>query len=410
MAPRIRSDQLETRTARRKLTPRRKPYTLRIAPGIRIAYRRNVGGCGSWSVICADGLGGRWLKSVARADDQEDANGKAIMDFWQAVEACKKLARSTDDTTNSERPLTVKEAITDLYKADLEERNANPDNATRLLKLVPPALLARPVSVLTPREIRAFRKSLRERMVNGRKVTDATVNRYMKQFKACLSTAARIDDRITNGRAWKLSALPDATTANNIILEEIQTRAVIAESHKISRPFGLYIEVLGTFGCRPIQARRLRCSDIYGELLVIPTSKKGSGKKKVERKPLPVPQELAGKLRTAAEGRADDAPLLLNGRGTAWGKSEHAKPFAKAAKAAKLPAGATVYCLRHTSIVRCLLRGMPARLVASMHDTSIVMLERHYSKYITDPGTAMMRAAMLDFAEAPAGDNVVAIR
>jgi hypothetical protein len=43
MARKIRSPDLETRTARLKLAVRKKPYTVRIAPGIRLAYRRNQG-------------------------------------------------------------------------------------------------------------------------------------------------------------------------------------------------------------------------------------------------------------------------------------------------------------------------------------------------------------------------------
>ena len=43
------------------------------------------------------------------------------------------------------------------------------------------------------------------------------------------------------------------------------------------------------------------------------------------------------------------------------------------------PAEVTAYALRHCSIVRMLLAGIPARLVASLHDTSVAEIERHYS-------------------------------
>jgi hypothetical protein len=74
MARRIRSADLETRTARLKLDVRKKPYTARIAPGIRLAYRRNQV-CGVWSVLKADGAGGAWLQRFALADDHEESNG-----------------------------------------------------------------------------------------------------------------------------------------------------------------------------------------------------------------------------------------------------------------------------------------------------------------------------------------------
>jgi hypothetical protein len=62
MARRSRSTQLETRTGRLKLPPRKKPYTARIAPGVRLGYRRNAT-AGTWSVIAADGHGGNWMKA-----------------------------------------------------------------------------------------------------------------------------------------------------------------------------------------------------------------------------------------------------------------------------------------------------------------------------------------------------------
>jgi site-specific recombinase XerD len=42
------------------------------------------------------------------------------------------------------------------------------------------------------------------------------------------------------------------------------------------------------------------------------------------------------------------------------------------------------YALRHSSIVRGLRMGLPIRLVAAIHDTSVAMIERHYSRWITE--------------------------
>ena len=57
MARSIRAAQLETRTARLKLELRKKPHTVRVAPGVRLGYRRN-NAAGTWSVIAADGKSG----------------------------------------------------------------------------------------------------------------------------------------------------------------------------------------------------------------------------------------------------------------------------------------------------------------------------------------------------------------
>jgi len=42
------------------------------------------------------------------------------------------------------------------------------------------------------------------------------------------------------------------------------------------------------------------------------------------------------------------------------------------------------YALRHSSIVRGIRQGLPIRLVAALHDTSVQMIEKHYARWITD--------------------------
>ena len=43
-----------------------------------------------------------------------------------------------------------------------------------------------------------------------------------------------------------------------------------------------------------------------------------------------------------------------------------------------------------------MLAGVPVRIVAAGHDTSIAMIERNYSRYITDHADGLVRGAMLD--------------
>ena len=45
---------------RLRLEARKKPYTVSVARGIRLAYRRNQS-AGVWSVLKSDGAGGSWL-------------------------------------------------------------------------------------------------------------------------------------------------------------------------------------------------------------------------------------------------------------------------------------------------------------------------------------------------------------
>jgi hypothetical protein len=63
-------------------------------------------------------------------------------------------------------------------------------------------------------------------------------------------------------------------------------------------------------------------------------------------------------------------------------------------EAAGLPADTVPYALRHSSIVRQLAAGVPVRFVAQIHDTSVAMIERHYSRFITSEVEAAVRAAL----------------
>jgi len=52
--------------------------------------------------------------------------------------------------------------------------------------------------------------------------------------------------------------------------------------------------------------------------------------------------------------------------------------------------------LRHSSIVRALLANIPVRIVAATHDTSVEMVERTYSAFITEFSDALTRPALLE--------------
>jgi site-specific recombinase XerD len=77
-----------------------------------------------------------------------------------------------------------------------------------------------------------------------------------------------------------------------------------------------------------------------------------------------------------------------------------------ACAAAGLPASVIPYALRHSSIVRMLKAGLPIRLVAAVHDTSVAMIEKTYAKYIVDASEALLRAAAAPMTR-PVGGDVV---
>lgn len=253
MARRLRNNVLENRTQRLKLERRAKPYWFTVAPGISLGYRA---GPSSWNVRAADGAGSNWIKSFARADDHEDADGAGVLDFWQACDKARQLARGGN--ADAGRPVTVEEALAD-YAADLAVRGGRSGNASRPRYHLPPALRARPVGLLTVKELRNWRNGL------VRLMKASSVNRLCKMLKACLNLAAEHDDRITNAKAWRLglAAIPEADDIeSNLVLTDQQRSDVIAGAYAISQAFGLYVEVHAATGARSGQIALLDVGDL----------------------------------------------------------------------------------------------------------------------------------------------------
>lgn len=408
MARKISFSALESRSARLRLKIRRRPFSgPSLARGISLMYRRNKTN-GTWVLKASDGHGAYWTKGFALADDFEDSDGKRVLTFYEAQDAAKKLARGGADTA----PITVDGALT-AYKTDLEARGANPYNAewprVHLISL----LLSKPVQLLTAYELKKWRDSLLTKMAA------ATINRLCRCLGAALELARQHDDRIQNRQAWEvgLAGLPDAIEARNVILSDDKVREFVLTAYSHDDKLGLLIEVLAITGARPSQVTRLRAEDLHDHpvrpKVMMPKSAKGGGRnrsqKKHERYSVPITPALALKLREAIKGRASDAAMLLQSDGSPWGDNPgqtYHRHVDKIVTAVGLdPAEVTIYALRHSSIVRMLLQNVPIRLVASLHNTSVTMIERTYSKYITEHSDDISRKALLH-AELPTSDNV----
>ena len=406
MARRIRSSDLETRTARLKLPISKKPVWVKIGHGLGIGYRRNQGP-GTWSGRQANGKGDYDTFKVATADDYDTANGASIMDFWQAQDRIRAAGLKARDGDGGGKLITVREAV-DAYEQDLERRNGDTGNATRIRLHLPHSLAGKTVVLLVVRDFKPWRDTL------GRAgLSRDTINRINTCLKAALNAAADQDERITNHRAWEkaLASIPDASESRNVFLPEDSVRAAVASAYKVSPEFGLLTEVAASTGGRVSSLARLEARDVQADRarLMMPSAHKGRGRKRIERHPVPIPASLAARLAEMGQGRPDNAPLLVKPSGERWRKSDHLRLFARAAKDTGLDDGVTFYSLRHTNIARALIAGVPIRVVAVNHDTSVAMIEKTYSRYIGEHSDTIARRGMLDLAELPA-DNVVALR
>ena len=189
----------------------------------------------------------------------------------------------------------------------------------------------------------------------------STINRLCGCLRAALNLAARHDKRIQNREAWEVGLvdLPDAQQARNVILSDDKVREFVAAAYGVDDKFGLLTDTLAITGARPSQARRLRVEDLHDHpvrpKLMMPKSAKGGSRNRVEKKQqrysVPITTELAGQAENAAMGRADHAPLLLQGDGSPWGDNPGAgyhHDVKKIVAAIGADPDATMYALRHS--------------------------------------------------------------
>jgi len=380
---------LQSPTARAKLAPRGRPYLTRLQPGLHLGFRA---GTGAWIAIGAiAGTGKQWQEGIGNA---------AQMPYAEAVEAAHKAARNHNGTAVDD-PKTIDQALTE-YEGDLISRGRNAYNARLPRFHLIDTLLAQPVAGVSANALRTWRDSLLTKDLEP-----ASINRLLKPLIAALNRVADLDpDRAgANRGAWRtgLKLLPNATRAREAVLTDAQVRAVVAAAYQIDEAFGLYVEVHAAVGSRTSQLVRLSVRDFDGTRLMVPTSNKGRGERSADRTPVPVMPSLAKRLAAATAGRALDAPLLT------W-QGNHRSLYQKVVKAAGLPTDgdlSTIYALRHSSIARALLAGVPLPVVADWHDTSAAIIERHYAAFLKNHSEDQIRRGLIDLEP---GSNVVPLR
>nr|WP_314467975.1 tyrosine-type recombinase/integrase [uncultured Novosphingobium sp.] len=197
----------------------------------------------------------------------------------------------------------------------------------------------------------------------------------------------------------------DDVARENHILTDAQVTSLISSARRVDEELGWegdlfrLVVVLAATGLRMSQVIRMRVADVQFATarLMVPVSRKGRGSKNPSI-PVMVGTDVLDTLRPVVEGRPFSAFLLerwrnkqvsgeirweRDGRGPWSSASELVRPWNEIRNRVSMP-DAIPYSLRHSSIVRGLRANLPIRLVASRHDTSVQMIERHYGRYIAD--------------------------
>jgi integrase len=420
MAQKLVEAELTTRTARRRL-----PSGLhwrRIDPDVHLGYRRGKRPGGRWLVRWRLKDGRYQQEVIGTADDVLGADGVHAYSFDQASTRARALIQGR----RSGKSLSIKQVI-DEYVADREkvELGKKHDARSRLTRHV----LSDEVSNKNLHSIVASDlKSWSDRLPPD--LAPSTIRRLVNDFKAALNRAVNLHEEelpptlqrtIRNGLRLNFPTTSNPRKAQ--VLSDPKMREVIQAAEQVDKADGWdgdllrLVLVLAATGARFSQVLRLTIGDLEGSRLHVPTSRKGRPLKQRQRVAVRLGPDVAKALRAIAIGRHDDEPLLERWRwkqlGPAkWIKdrrgpwqfaSELTRPWEAIRRGAGLSDDVVPYALRHSSIVRYIRAGLPLRYIASLHDTSTAMIERHYSAFIVDALDDIAERALTQFVQTRPG-------
>ncbi|WP_439570698.1 tyrosine-type recombinase/integrase [Sphingomonas sp.] len=404
--------RIQDRTARARLLPRKRPYWRQLSQGQFLGYYRGkLKGAWIARYHCAD-TQAYVTGTLGEADDLRDANGRDILSYKQAFDAALhwiEIETNGPASSASDPAMTVGDAtrtyvaMRDARRSSQAGRTLNSDAHYKLNRFVleDEKLSSVTLACLSESDLRAWQLRLARKK-------PASIQRVVNDLKAALNAAfvehrkalpADLPTTIKYGLKIDAPEVLITVARDNQILSDDEVRRIVAAALRLEEDFGRLVALLAATGARFSQLARMTVGDVQAEQarLMIPQSFKGR-KRQLQYIRVQVGQDILAALRPVTEGRTLSAPLLEHWRHRQTGPmewvrvdrgpwsapSEMTRMWKRTVTAAGLPAATIPYGLRHSSIVRGLRAGLPIRLVAALHDTSVAMIERHYSRWITE--------------------------
>jgi integrase len=402
MARRIRDTTLDSREARRKLKVRGKPYWRAIEKGLHLGYRRLKGKAGTWVTRHYLGNQSYVTEAIGPADDLSDADGVAILDFWQAQQKAREhMVRRAHAANGVAGPLTVKDAV-EAYFAALDDEGRDTSGVRkRAAAHIYPTLGDVEIATLTTEALTNWRAGLSRALPRVR-TSKGAPQRYREVGNDEEAIRRR---RASAERVWIIlrAALNRAYHASKIVSAEAWRKVkpyrqvaaarvrhlLIAESRRLVNAcdpeFRAVVRVGLETGCRYGEICRLQVGDFNPDAGTLAVRRSKSGK---PRHVVLTPEGAAFFAQLVA-GRAGGELLLRHADGSAWGRSHQQTPMARAVARARISPSATFHTLRHTWASHAVMAGMPLMVVArNLGHVDTKMVERHYGhlapSFITD--------------------------
>ena len=392
----VREVTLATRTARLRLPLATKPLWRELERGLHLGYRRRKTG-GSW---IARRRTEKHLYREGRlglADDFQDADGEAVLDFSQAQAAARTWWRNEMRIeqglgVREVGPYTVARACAD-YLDDYNRRSGKGtrtiDNAFR--NHVLPVFGDLLVSKLTSRAVQDWHRRIAEqpRRLRSRKgqpprskpidlsnpeavrVRRATANRILSFFKAALNHAWK-EQRVLSDDPWRRVKPFRAVDAPKIrYLDEAEIIRLLSSCEGRFRDL---VHAALLTGCRYGEMCRFKVGDYDPRIGVLSVliAKGGKGRH------VTLTDEGVALLDRLVAGRSASEVLFQKDTGP-WEPCDQVRRMQIAcAKACVVAVG--FHILRHTHASHLAMRGVPLAVIAKqLGHADTRMTERHYA-------------------------------
>jgi len=404
-----RQAQLQSRSARADL--RQGLHWRSIDPDVTLGYRKGKRG-GRWLVRWYAGHKKYRQAPLGTADDQLAVGTLSYEDALRAAREKVCALRKAEFEASLEPLPTVADAIRsyvamrDARSTQLGGRPMKSDASSNLGKhvLQSSSLAEKRLDEVTEEDLRAWRLDLSSTLKRVSRVRTAS------NLKAALNAAYRpyrkrlppdFAESVRLGLSFDDEGPSfDERARENQILDDAEVRAIISTAIEtdLDGDMARLVILLAATGARFSQVTRMIVGDVQfnQSRLIVPNSRKGK-RRHDSYTAIRVGDDVLAALRPVCEGRSSREPLLCkwryvqlgvnmwkrDRRGPWTSSSEMLRPWNEICEKAGVER-VVPYSLRHSSIVRGIKAGLPIRLVAALHDTSVVMIERHYSRWITD--------------------------
>ena len=402
MARRVRDKALDSREARRRLKIRGKPYYRAIERGLHLGYRRlGDGQAGTWVARHYVGEQQYEVARIGPADDNSDADGVAVLDFWQAQEAARKaMVERTHLAHGKYGPITVGDAM-DEYIAYLDHnKKSGADARYRDRALIRPALGDVEVAKLTADHLRKWmtqmartparlrtREGLKQQYAaldtaEAKRARKVTANRTLITLKAALNRAWK-EGKVASNAEWsRVEKFKDVDTARIRYLSVTEAKRLI---NACDPDFRLLVQAALETGSRLGELVALQVHDFNPDsgTLAIRQSKSGKSRHVV------LTDEGSAFFRQLCAGHPGSATMLLRADGQPWGRAQQSPLMAAACERAKITPAINFHGLRHTWASLAVMGGMPLMVVAkNLGHRDTRMVEMHYGhmapNYVAD--------------------------